>query len=282
MRIMTWPWQDRSGNFAPLKALVLVLLCYPALRLAWLAGIHDLGPRPWNAAVHFTGNWGTWLLMASLVVTPLRQVLRWGKLIPTRRLIGVASFLYIALHLLLYVADEKFDLPKVANEILLRFYLTIGFVAFLGLLALAATSFDAAQRWLGGRRWQRLHRLTYPMAVLAVAHFTLQTKSDIWEATLCAGLFLWLMGYRWLAPKGGAPGVMAMLGLAIAATLATALAEFSWYALATGVNAWRVLEANLDISFGLRPALWVGLAGLAAFLLRCIPRGRTRTAPAAA
>ena len=92
---------------------------------------------------------------------------------------------------------------------------------------------------------------------------------------LMAGLFAWLMGYRAIAPQGGAPSVLAMLGLAVGAAVAAAGIEFAWYGLATGIDPWRVLEANLDVTFGPRPAVWVGIAGLAAAGLRAIPR-RTR------
>ena len=88
---------------------------------------------------------------------------------------------------------------------------------------------------------------------------------------LTSGLFFWLMGYRLIAPKGGAPGRLAMLGLAFGAAFATAAVEFTWYGLATGINPWLVLEANLDVSFGLRPAVWVLAVGLGIFALRCLP-----------
>jgi sulfoxide reductase heme-binding subunit YedZ len=98
---------------------------------------------------------------------------------------------------------------------------------------------------------------------------------------LMAGFFAWLMGYRAVAPEGGAPGALALAGLAVAAGLATAGLEFAWYGLATGIDPWRVLAANLDVAFGLRPALWVGMAGLGAAGLRLVPR-RARRRPVAA
>jgi sulfoxide reductase heme-binding subunit YedZ len=278
------PWRDRSGTFSPFKAAVFALLFLPGLWLAWLWLSDGLGPRRLDAAIHFAGNWAVRILVLSLLVTPARQLLRQGRILLVRRMVGVAALAYALLHFSLFIADQKFQLGTVAGEIVKRFYLTIGFTALLGLAALGATSFDAAVRRMGGRAWQRLHRLVYAIGVLALFHFTLQTKADVTEAMLTSGLFLWLMGYRLIAPKGGAPGRLALFGLAFGAAFATAAVEFAWYALATGINPWLVLAANLDVSFGLRPAAWVLVVGLGIFALRCIPAfsSRRRTAPATA
>ena len=273
------PWRDRNGAFAPLKALTFALLFVPAILLVEAAWQHTLGPKPWQAATHDTGTWAIRLLLVSLAVTPARQVLRQPRIAELRRMIGVACFAYAALHLALYAGDEKWDWLKVATEIVLRFYLTIGFVALLGLGALAATSTDGMLRRLGGAAWRRLHWWVHPIAVLALVHFTLQSKADVTEPMLMAGLYAWLMGYRMIAPAGGAPGLLALLGLAVAAAAATAGIEFAWYGLATGIDPWRVLEANLDIAFGFRPAVWVGIAGLGAAALRIVPMARRRRAP---
>ncbi|MDJ0388208.1 protein-methionine-sulfoxide reductase heme-binding subunit MsrQ [Roseomonas sp. E05] len=262
------PWQDRQGQFSPLKLAVLLGLTLPALWLAWLAFRGGLGPRPIMEAIHQAGLWAVRILLLSLLITPLRQVLRWPRAMLVRRMLGLGALAYALLHLTLYALDLGWDLAKVASEIVLRFYLTIGFVALLGLLALGVTSTDGWVRRLGGPRWQRLHRIVYGIGVLALVHFALQSKIDVTEAMLMAGLFLWLMGYRAVAPKGGAPGLLRLAGLAVAAALGTALLEAGWYAVGTGIPPWPVLAANLDVSFGLRPALWVGIAGAAAVLLR--------------
>jgi sulfoxide reductase heme-binding subunit YedZ len=270
------PWRDRTGAFSPFKALVFAALFVPAALLAQAAWETALGPKPWQAATHDSGTWAIRLLLLSLLVTPARQVLRQARLVEVRRMLGVACFAYALLHLGLYAGDQGFDLVKVGSEIARRIYLTIGFVALAGLAALAATSTDAALRRLGGASWRRLHRLAYPLAALALVHFTLQSKADVTEPMLMAGLFAWLMGYRVIAPEGGAPGVAALVALAAAAAAATAAVEFAWYALATGIDPWRVLAANLDVAFGFRPAVWVGFAGLAAAALRAVQGLRRR------
>lgn len=268
------PWRDRAGALSPFKALVLAALFVPALLLVHAAWDQALGPKPWQAATHDAGTWAIRLLLLSLLVTPLRQVLRQARVAEVRRMVGVACFAYAGLHLLLYAGDLGFDWLKVGDEILRRVYLTIGFVALAVLAVLAGTSTDGAVKRLGGVAWRRLHRLVFPAAALALVHFTLQSKADVTEPMLMAGFFAWLVGYRLLAPQGGAPGIVAMFVLAVGAAASTAALEFAWYGLMTGIDPWRVLAANLDVAFGLRPALWVLVAGLAAAALRAMPRGR--------
>lgn len=273
------PWRDRTGAFSPFKTLILAALFVPALWLGWDGWTGALGPKPWTQANHDSGLWAIRLLLVSLAVTPLRQVLRQPRIGEVRRMVGVAVAAYAVLHLGLYAGDEKFDWAKVASEIVSRVYLTIGFVALLGLLAMAATSTDSALRRMGGVAWRRLHRVVFAVGLLALLHFAMQEKVDVSEPVLMAGLFAWLAGYRLVAPQGGAPGVWVLLGLAVGAALVTAGIEAGWYAVATGVDARRVLAANLDVSFGLRPALWVGIAGLVVVVLRLVPRpkrGRRR------
>jgi len=259
------PWRDRAGRLSPLKLAVFVALFVPAVWVWWLWMGDQLGPRPLNEAIHEIGRWTARILLLSLAITPLRGVLRWGELMLVRRMVGVAAFFYVVLHLALYAADENWHLGKVASEIVLRFYLTIGFAALLILLALAVTSFDRAIKAMGGARWRRLHSAVYGAGVLAMIHAILQSKVDTSEAMLMTGLFVWLMGWRVLKAREWT-GFAGLLSLAVFAALATACIEAGWYAFGTGVDATRVLAANLDVSFGLRPALWVGIAGLAVVL----------------
>src|SRR5207237_419660 len=130
------------------------------------------------------------------------RIARFGALMDVRRMIGVGAFAYAASHILLYVFDQMFDLGKVASEIVLRLYLTIGFTALTGLAVLAATSTDGMVRNLGPRRWQRLHQLIYVIAGLALIHFFQQTKADEWLPTFVAGLFAWMIGYRLVMWRG--------------------------------------------------------------------------------
>ena len=151
-------------------------------------------------ATHITGDWTVVFLLLSLALTPARAVFDFMPLMQIRRRIGVAAALYAVLHLLIYAADQKWNLVVVAVEIAKRFYLTIGFVALLMMVALAVTSTDGWQRRLK-LNWKRLHRLAYPAAVLAILHFFIQSKANVGEATVAAGLFAWLMVWRALPQK---------------------------------------------------------------------------------
>ena len=176
-----YPWQDYSGRLSPLKLSVFVALFLPGLWTAFAFSMGWLQPRPFTEAIHEVGLWMLRFLFVALAITPLRQILQWPRLILVRRMIGVAAFAYGLAHISLFIADLKFDIAKAASEIALRIYLTIGFAALLGLAALAATSTDAMVRRVGARRWQRLHRLVYAIALLAVVHYCMQSKLDLWE-----------------------------------------------------------------------------------------------------
>ncbi len=169
-----------------LRLVTLILLCLPALHLAWRWYGDDLGARPVTEATHITGDWAVVFLLASLALTPARSVFDWMPLVQIRRRIGVAAGLYAVLHFFIYVADQKWDLIVVAVEIAKRFYLTIGFIALLALVALSITSTDGWQKRLR-RNWKRLHWLIYPAAVLAILHFFIQSKANVGEATVAAG-----------------------------------------------------------------------------------------------
>ena len=180
--------REKSGRWSPEKIIAFVGACVPALWLAWRAWSGDLNPaRPINEAIHSTGNYAVWLVVLSLTITPARRLFMAPKLINMRRILGVAAFCYAALHLSLYFVQEKFDLLKIVSEIALRFYLTIGFVALFGLIALAATSTDGMIKRLGGERWNRLHKIIYIIALLGIIHFMMQTKIDISESVMAAG-----------------------------------------------------------------------------------------------
>jgi methionine sulfoxide reductase heme-binding subunit len=271
-----YPWYDYGGRISPLKLTVFVALFAPALWVAFAYGFGLLGARPLNEAIHQVGLWTIRLIFLALAVTPLRQVLQWPRLILVRRMIGVAAFAYVLIHFSLYTASQAFDLEKVASEIILRIYLTIGFTALLGLAALAATSTDGMVRRLGGRRWQRLHRLVYAIGVLAVIHFCFQSKLDRWQPTIMAGLLLWLLGYRVLVWRFGLRGHLALpwvASLSLAAAVATALGEAVYFWLAFHAPLLRVLQADLSLATGIRPAavvLAIGLAVTAAGAFRAV------------
>lgn len=263
--VIATPFTDRSGRFSALKSLTLAVLAAPALWVLWRALAHDLGPLPVKEALHEAGTWSVRFLLLTLALTPARHFLNLPRLALVRRMCGVAAFAYALGHFGLYIVMEKFDALRIASEIALRIYLTIGFATLLGLSVLAATSTDGMVRRLG-RRWKPLHRIVYGLAALAILHFFMQSKIDASEATLMAGLFLLLMAYRLVIARRLQPGFAVLAGAALAAALATAVLEFAWYGLTSGIDPWRVAAANLHMTDDLRPAVIVLLAGLAAAL----------------
>jgi sulfoxide reductase heme-binding subunit YedZ len=253
-----------------LRQITLAGLCLPVLYLAWRWWTDDLGPRPVTLATHVTGDWAVVFLLLSLALTPARAVLDWMPLMQIRRRVGVAAALYAVLHLLIYAADQKWNLFVVAVEIVKRFYLTIGFVALLMMAALAITSTDGWQRRLR-LNWKRLHRLAYPAAILALLHFFIQSKANVGEATVAAGLFTWLMLWRAL-PQKFAVSLGGLLVLAIAATVAALAYELAWYGLVNKVDPLRILNADFNLDLFPRPVHKVLLAALAVILLVVLRR----------
>jgi sulfoxide reductase heme-binding subunit YedZ len=267
------PWFDYGGRLSPFKTVVFVLLFAPALWVIVAFPLGWLGARPTNEAIHQIGLWALRLIFIALAITPLRAVLQWQRLILVRRMVGIAAFSYALTHLFLYTASEAFDLAKVASEIVLRIYLAIGFTALLGLSALAATSTDGMVRRLG-RRWQTLHRLVYLIALLAVIHYWMQSKLEIWEPTIMAGVYIWLMGYRLLARRLAVRGRLPLAwtgALGAVAAVLTAAGEALYFWLAYAADPGRVIAANWSLALGLRPAvvvLGLGLLVTLAGLLR--------------
>jgi methionine sulfoxide reductase heme-binding subunit len=263
---IAFPWNDRQGRFAPLKALALAGVIAPGLWIGghWING--TLGAKPLEVALHETGLWAVRLLLVTLAVTPLRLVTGWGKLVQLRRMLGVAALAYTLIHLFLYVVQQRYDLVVVVLEIIKRFYLTIGFVSLAAMVALGLTSTDGAIRRMGAESWNKLHRLIYPLTVLAIFHAFLQAKINVSEEVVQIGVFVVLMAVRVLHKRRGLNAWTLAL-LALLAVPLTAGLEALWYGLATGVPWRRILDANFMLALAPRPALLVGLIALTLPLL---------------
>jgi sulfoxide reductase heme-binding subunit YedZ len=253
-------WRDPAGRFSWLKLITLLLVLAPGLDAAILFALGGLGSRPLTEAIHRTGDWTIRFMLIALAVTPARVVLDWPRAVYLRRMLGVTAACYAGAHFLLYCADQKWALLTVASEVVLRIYLTIGFIALVGLQLLAITSTDSAIRRMG-KSWNTLHRLIYLLAVLALVHFFMQSKADVSDAVFVAGLYVWLMLWR-LTPRRLAARLWVLPLLAVAAGALTVGIEALWYALATRVDVSRVIAANLDFYYGPRPAVMVAIVGL--------------------
>lgn len=179
------------------KSLLFVLCLVPAARLVWLGLSDGLGANPIEFVIRSLGTWTLVLLLATLAVTPLRRLTGFNALIRVRRLLGLFAFFYASLHFLAYVGlDQFFDFRQILADIVKRPYITVGFTSFVLLIPLAATSTNAMQRRLGGRRWQRLHRLVYVIAAGGVVHYLWLVKKDITQPVLYALVLILLLGLR--------------------------------------------------------------------------------------
>jgi len=246
-----------------MKAACFVLISLPGLWIGVALGMGWMGAKPVTAAIHESGLWALRLLLLTLTITPLRLLTGWNRLILIRRMLGLGALAYGLGHLALYAFEQKFDLARIAGEIALRFYLTIGFVSLAAMIALGVTSTDAMIRRLGAARWNRLHRLVYPLTALALFHAFLQARIDVSEALVMSGVFLALMGIR--AMRGRIMIEPARLtALAIGVFAATLALEWCWYRFATGLPADRIFLASFDPALQPRPA-WIAL-GLALLL----------------
>lgn len=188
------------------KPLLWVAALVP---LAWLgldALRGGLGAEPIEEVTHRTGWWALTLLLATLAVTPLRRLSGRNELARLRRPLGLLAFLYATLHFLTYLVDQAFDWRFLAEDVVEHPYVAVGFTAFLLLVPLAATSTKAMIRRLGGRRWQRLHRLVYLAAALAVVHFYWLVKQDVREPLVFAAVLALLLALRlpWLRARARA------------------------------------------------------------------------------
>jgi sulfoxide reductase heme-binding subunit YedZ len=274
---LTALWRDRTGAFSWLRAAVLIAAVLPALWLLERTLTNDLGSRPINEALHFTGTWTIRFLIATLAVTPLRVLGRWPKLVGIRRYLGLTTFAYAALHFTPYIVSQSFDLIHVAAEIALRIYLLIGFTAFVGLCILASTSTDASIKRLGAQRWTKLHKIIFIVTPLAVVHSFLQAKIDVTDATIIAAFAVLLIALRVLKRYGNAENPLAVAAVAVGVALATALIEAAWFAILTGVDPRLVLEADLDITMA-RPVWYALGAGLLMTFIAVIRRNARRKA----
>jgi methionine sulfoxide reductase heme-binding subunit len=171
---------NRSTHIT-LKTLTWILCLLPLGKLFYGAATGNLGADPTATITFATGLAALRLLTISLAITPLRRLssrLNW--LIRFRRLLGLFAFFYATLHLLTYIAlYAGFDVNIMANDIAKRRYITVGLAAWLMLLPLAATSTNWALRKLGGKRWNRLHKLVYLAAVCGVIHYWWQVKPGV-------------------------------------------------------------------------------------------------------
>jgi len=171
----------KRSTLITLTTLTWIACLSIAARLAWGMVTNNLGPDPSAAIAFATGKATIWLLAITLAITPLRRLFpRLNWLIKFRRLFGLFAFFYASLHMLTYVAlYSGFSLAAMESDIARRRFITMGVAAYLLLVPLAVTSTTWAIRKLGGKNWNRLHKLVYAAAICGVIHYWWQVKTGV-------------------------------------------------------------------------------------------------------
>ena len=215
---LSWPWQDGKLGFSWLKAGSFALMFVPAILL-----LHDLstgafGPVPLGGLTYWSGYWATAILLLALAITPAATILRWRRIIIVRRMIGVTALAYTIAHIFIYFALRFWNLAFIAHEIVTRLSLIVATASTVGLIALGATSVDAAVRRMGARGWQRLHNAIYAVTALALLHYLL-SPGLFPDQFLLSGIFFWLMAWRMLNRRGQGANAGALALLAVASRL---------------------------------------------------------------
>lgn len=184
-------------NVSLYKRLLFVNALVPLALLGWDWWRGQLGANPLDFMTRMTGTLTLVFLLLTLAVSPLRKLTGLQWLVRLRRMLGLYAFFYGALHLLTYFwFDKAFALADAARDVARRPFIAVGMLGFALLVPLAVTSTDRMIKRLGGRRWQRLHRLTYVAAAAGVLHYYLLVKSDVARPRLFALALALLLGYR--------------------------------------------------------------------------------------
>jgi methionine sulfoxide reductase heme-binding subunit len=179
-----------------LKPVVFAAALIPAAALVYRYYTNDLTANPGDYITDQTGTWALALLVISLTITPLRRLTKWNEVIKLRRMLGLFAFFYATLHMLTWAyLFNLFNPALMADDIVMRPFITVGMATFVILLALAVTSNRISIRTLG-RKWQTLHRLVYVAAILAIVHFWWLVKADITEPRRWAVAVAALLGFR--------------------------------------------------------------------------------------
>jgi ferredoxin-NADP reductase/DMSO/TMAO reductase YedYZ heme-binding membrane subunit len=191
------PASDRFIDTRFAKRVAIVNCLVPAVLLAWDANRHQLGVNDVNFAIRTTGLIGLILITLALVITPLRAITGWNRLISVRRNMGVIGFFYLATHFLIFfLFDRQASVSSTLTEIVKRKYLWFGTTALVLMIPLALTSTDGMITRLGPTRWKRLQRLSYVIAIAGVIHYYMLVKSDVRQPLAFAGVIGVLLLFR--------------------------------------------------------------------------------------
>jgi methionine sulfoxide reductase heme-binding subunit len=196
-----------------LKLLVFAAALIPFAHLVWRGLNGDLTADPLVEITNETGIWTLRFVVITLAITPIRRIAGWHALIRYRRMLGLFAFFYGTLHFLIYLIADRFaslDFPdgfvawstlvnlmaSIWQDVAKRPFITVGFIAFVSMVPLALTSTAGWIRRLGGRNWQRLHRLIYVTGIAGVTHYWWRVKADTLHPIIYAAIVALLLGYR--------------------------------------------------------------------------------------
>jgi methionine sulfoxide reductase heme-binding subunit len=195
-----------------LKPAVFVASLVPFAALSWALYTGNVGADPLNEITHATGDWALRFLVITLMITPIRRITGWNAAIRFRRMVGNFAFFYGVVHLLIFIVFDRLaslNFPgllspstyaalatSIGGEIVKRPYINVGFISWVCMLLLAATSPTGMIRRLGGKRWQALHRLVYVAAIAGVLHYWWLVKADTSGPQAYAIVFAVLLGLR--------------------------------------------------------------------------------------
>ena len=181
------------------KPLVFLLCLLPIGWLVYLVATNGAGANPQEYLIRATGDWTLRFICIGLAVTPLRTLSSTPQLARFRRMLGLFTYFYVSVHLLSYSwFDMGFDVQDIIKDIIKRPFILVGFLAFVLLTPLAATSFNAAVKRMGAKRWQLLHKLIYVISGLGLLHFFWMRsgKNDYAEVFVYAAIIAVLLGWR--------------------------------------------------------------------------------------
>jgi sulfoxide reductase heme-binding subunit YedZ len=255
---MIWPWQDGKQGFSWLKAGTFALMFVPAISLLHDLATGEFGPVPLGGLTYWSGVWATAFLLVALAITPAATVFRWRRVLIVRRMVGVTGLAYTIAHIIFYFALRFWNFAFIANEIVTRLSLIVATISTIGLVALGATSVDAAVRRMGAKRWQQLHNTIYVVTALALLHYLL-SPGLFPDQFLMSGIFFWLMCWRVLDRRRQATNAVALALLAVASCVFTAVVEVGWIFVFRGYALSEIFSIYFTSILGIPPP-WTILA----------------------
>lgn len=200
MAVEDTEYVNRFWNSRLAKPVVFFLCLVPLLLLAWRWQANELGINRIETVARYTGNWALRFLLISLCITPFKRLPGQSGIARFRRMTGLFAFFYASLHALHYYGiDVQWNLDIIKEDLTTRRFFIAGMAGLALMVPLALTSFNAAIRRLGARRWQLLHKLAYVSAAAGVVHFFWQGKAALWTpiyyGMFLAALLLYRLGY---------------------------------------------------------------------------------------